>query len=84
LPQFWPLHDAYRTERNLLGDRKVRLITDYLAKRDTMNEDDARRLTREFFSNEKDRVAVKEKYIAKMSKVLSARTVARFLIESIQ
>lgn len=38
LPQFWPLYDAYRTERNLLGDRKVRLITDYLAKRDTMSE----------------------------------------------
>ena len=76
--QFWPLYDAYRNERNLVGDRKVRLITDYAAKRDTMSEGEATRLTQEFFSIEKERIAVKEKYVAKMSKVLSARTVARF------
>lgn len=76
--QFWPIYDGYRAERNLVGDRKVRLITDYLAERDTMSEDDAQHLTQEFFANEKDRIAVKEKYIATMSKVLSARTVARF------
>jgi hypothetical protein len=77
-PQFWPLYDEYRVERNKVGDRKVRLITDFIAERDSMSEDAAETLTKEYFSIEKDIIAVKEKYVAKMSRVLSARTVARF------
>ncbi len=76
--QFWPLYDQYRTEQNKVSDRKVRLITDFLAKRDAMTEDDAHALNKDYLKIEKDKIAVKEKYVAKMSKVLSARTVARF------
>lgn len=75
---FWPIYDEYRAERNKLGDRKVRLITDFAARRNSMSEDEAQRLTKELFSIQKDTIALKEKYAAKMSKVLSARTVARF------
>jgi len=75
---FWPLYDAYRGERSKLGDRKVKLLTDYLALRGTMSEDDAANMTKELLSIQKDTVEVKQKYVAKMSKVLSARTVARF------
>jgi hypothetical protein len=75
---FWPIYDEYRAERNKLGDRKVRLITDFAARRNSMSEDEAQRLTKEALSIEKDVIALKEKYVSKMSKVLSARTVARF------
>jgi polyhydroxyalkanoate synthesis regulator phasin len=76
--QFWPLYDRYRAEREKLGDRKVRLITDFLAKRDSMSEEDAENLIDEAMSIDNDKNEVKEKYVAKMMKVLSARTVARF------
>ncbi|MEJ0007300.1 MAG: hypothetical protein WDM77_13270 [Steroidobacteraceae bacterium] len=36
---FWPLYDKYRAERVALGDRKQKLVFDYLAKRNTMSED---------------------------------------------
>lgn len=75
---FWPLYDQYRDTRNALADRKVRLITDFAARRDSMSEEEAQRLTKEFLAIEKKKVAIKESYVAKMSKVLSARTVARF------
>ena len=75
---FWPLYDEYRAARNNLGDRKARLITDFLAKRDSMTQDEAKDLTKELFSIQKDTISVKEKYYSRMSKVLSARTVARF------
>jgi polyhydroxyalkanoate synthesis regulator phasin len=75
---FWPLYDEYRTERTKLGDRKVKLVTDYLALRGTMSEDNAADMTKELLSIQKDTVELKEKYVKKMSKVLSARTVARF------
>ena len=75
---FWPLYGQYRTERIALGDRKVKLITDYIANRDAMSEDQATALTKEYFSIDQDKLDLKQKYVKKMSKVLSARTVARY------
>jgi polyhydroxyalkanoate synthesis regulator phasin len=75
---FWPLYDEYRAERHKLGDRRVKVITDYLALRGQMSQDDANNMTRESLSIQKDTVELKEKYVSKMQKVLSARTVARF------
>ena len=76
--QFWPLYDQYRAERRQIGDRKVRLISDFLAQRDSMSEDQARALAKENFAIDKDEVALKDKWYGKMTKVLSERTVARF------
>jgi hypothetical protein len=75
---FWPLYDQYRAEQHQLGDRKVRLITDFIANRDAMTEQRAEQLTKDALSIEKKRTSIKEAYVSKMSKVLSARTVARF------
>jgi Spy/CpxP family protein refolding chaperone len=76
--QFWPLYDEYRAERRKIGDRRVRLITDFMAKRNSMSEDEARVLANEDFAIEKDTSELKAKWFEKMAKVLSERTVARF------
>ena len=76
--RFWPLYDEYRAERQKIGDRRVRLITDFLAQKDSMSEDEARTLTKEDFAIEKDTSELKAKWYGKMTKVLSERTVARF------
>jgi hypothetical protein len=75
---FWPLYDQYRAEQHKLGDRRLRLIKDFVATRDTMTEEQAEKLRNEAFAIEKQRISIKEDYAAKMSKVLSARTVTRF------
>jgi hypothetical protein len=76
--RFWPLYDDYRAERRKLWDRRVRLITDYLANQNSMSEDEARTLANEDFAIEKDVSELKSKWYDKMTKVLSERTVARF------
>jgi hypothetical protein len=76
--RFWPLYDEYRAERHKIGDRRVRLITDFLAHKDSMTEDEARTLAKEDFAIEKDTSELKAKWYEKMAKVLSERTVARF------
>jgi hypothetical protein len=76
---FWPLYDEYRTEMHKLGDRRVRLITDFAANRNAMSEDEAAKLTHDALSIQEDQVSLKQEYVKKMSKVLSARTVARFI-----
>ena len=76
--RFWPLYDQYRAERQKIGDRRVRLITDFLAQKNSMSEDEARSLAKEDFAIEKDTSELKAKWYEKMTKVLSERTVARF------
>jgi hypothetical protein len=76
--RFWPLYDQYRAERRKIGDRRVRLITDFLAAENAMGEDQARTLANEDFAIEKDTSELKAKWYKKMTKTLSERTVARF------
>jgi hypothetical protein len=77
--RFWPLYDQYRTEIHKVGDRRLKVITDYAANRDSMSEDEANRLAREWLDAEKERVDIKEDYVKKFQKEgLSARTTARF------
>jgi hypothetical protein len=77
--RFWPLYDEYRSEIHKVGDRRLKVITDYAANRDSMSEDEANKLAREWLDAEKERVNVKEDYLKKFQKEgLSARTTARF------
>jgi polyhydroxyalkanoate synthesis regulator phasin len=76
--RFWPLYDGYRDERQKIGDRRVRLITDFLAEENSMTEDEARTLANQDFAIERDSGELKAKWYKKMTKVLSERTVARF------
>ncbi|HEX8782605.1 MAG TPA: hypothetical protein VF764_04490, partial [Steroidobacteraceae bacterium] len=77
--RFWPLYDQYRSEMHKVGDRRLKVITDYAANRDSMSEDEANRLGREWLDAEKQRVDIKEQYFKKFQKEgLSARTTARF------
>ena len=76
--RFWPLYDEYRAERLKIGDRRVRLVTDFLAQKNSMTEDEARALANEDFAIEKDTGELKAKWYKKMTKELSERTVARF------
>jgi hypothetical protein len=76
--RFWPLYDEYRVERKKIGDRRVRLITDFLAQQNSMSEDEARALANEDFAIGKDTSELKAKWYKKMTKELSDRTIARF------
>jgi hypothetical protein len=77
--KFWPLYDEYRTEIHKVGDRRLKVITDYAASRDSMSEDEANQLARDWLAAEKERIDIKQDYVKKFQKGgLSARTTARF------
>lgn len=76
--RFWPIYDEYRAEMTKVGDRRVKLITDYAAHRNSMSEDEGMRLLKEALDIDKERIELKESYVKKFSKELSARTTARF------
>jgi hypothetical protein len=76
--RFWPVYDEYRAEMTKIGDRRIKLITDYAANRNSMSEDEAHRLLKEALDVDKERIELKESYVKKFNKELSARTTARF------
>ena len=75
---FWPVYRDYRAELAKLGDRTVKLVTDYAANYDTLTDAQASALTTEFLSIQKDTLKVKEKFVPKFKAVLSPKLVMRF------
>ena len=76
--RFWPIYDEYRADVHKLGDRRVKLITDYAANRNSMSEDEAMRLLKEAIDIDKEKLDLQGDYVKKFNKELSARTTARF------
>ncbi len=76
--RFWPIYDEYVAEMKRNGDRRVKLITDFAASRDSMSQDEAMRLLKEALDIDRQWLDIQEDYIKKFNKALSARTTARF------
>ncbi len=76
--RFWPIYDEYRADMAKIGDRRVKVITDYAANRNSMSEDEANRLLKEALDIDEKRTELKQDYVKKFNKALSARTTARF------
>ena len=76
--RFWPIYDEYRAEMNKIGDKRVKLITDFAANRESMSEDEGMRLLNERLDIEKEKNDLRGDYVKKFNKELSARTTARF------
>ena len=75
---FWPIYDKYRAEQSKVNDKRVKLISDYLANQKGSSQDQAEDLMKEAIKNEEERTEVKQDYMKKMGKELSKRTTARF------
>jgi uncharacterized membrane protein len=76
---FWPVYQDYETELTRLNDKKVALIKEYANSYDQMTDAQAKSLTERNLALEKQRTELKENYFNRLSKVVSARTAARFL-----
>jgi hypothetical protein len=75
---FWPVYKEYRGEVERLGERMAKLIAAYAANFDTMNNSKAEGFFGESLAIERDKLAVREKYVPRMKSVLSPQKAARF------
>ena len=77
---FWPVYDEYWAEMKKLGDRRVALISDF-AKHyvyESLTNERAEELLKEFLAIQKGEVKLKEKYAKKFKKVIPAKKVLRY------
>jgi hypothetical protein len=78
---FWPVYDAYQADLGKLNERIAKLIRRYadLAQTNTLTDDAAKSLLKEVLAIEQAEVTMKKGYVPKLSAVLPATKVARYL-----
>jgi hypothetical protein len=76
---FWPIYRQYETELEALGDRRVALVKNFAAKFGTMTDTDAATIAKDWFSIQKERTKLREKYHEKVAKATSELIAARFI-----
>jgi len=78
---FWPVYEQYQKDLAAINQRIGKLIESYAAdyRANTMTDEKAKKLTAEFVAIEKAEAGLKEAYVPKLSKVLPAKKVARYL-----
>jgi hypothetical protein len=75
---FWPAYRDYRLEMARLGDRLVKVITEFASTGATLNDEQATRLLDEYLDIRAKDVSVKQKYVRVFRKLLPAPKVTRF------
>jgi hypothetical protein len=76
---FTPIYDEYQVDRKKIMERGVDLLNSYASNYDTMTDDAAKKLLKDWFKLQEDEEALVKKYAKKFEKVLPATKVLRFV-----
>jgi hypothetical protein len=76
---FTPIYDEYQKEMKGMYERSGDLLNKYASNYDTMTDDAAKGILKDFFKLQKDREALLPKYAKKFDKVLPTSKVLRFV-----
>jgi hypothetical protein len=75
---FWPVYGAYQSDMIVYYDRVAKLIADYAATYEKMNDATANQLLGEFLALQTDHAALLNRYVPRFQRVLPPQKVARF------
>jgi hypothetical protein len=76
---FWPVYDQYQDELFRVNRKTGQVVMKFAAAYESLTDDKAKELMREYLEVEKERVKLKESYMKKFEKVLPAKKVMRYL-----
>ena len=79
MTEFTPLYDAYQADRKKLMQRGVDLINAYSSNYDSMTDDAAKGLLKDWFKLQDDEEALIKSTVKKLDKVLPTTKVLRFV-----
>ena len=75
---FWPVYDEFQRMKQKLNERMIKVLVDYMDSYETMTDEKAEALLREYVAIEKERADLKSAFLPKFTKILPARKVARY------
>jgi hypothetical protein len=75
---FWPLYDEFQQLKQKLNKRTVKVLVDYMDGYETLTNEKAEAILKEYVAIEKERAELKSAFMPKFMKILPARKVARY------
>ncbi len=72
---FWPVYNEYRQERNKLELKKINLLKDYAANRNTLTDKEIEKIADQYVQIEKEETDLLLQYHEKIKKVLPIKKV---------
>lgn len=75
---FWPVYDEFQQLKQKLNERTIKVLTDYMDGYETLTNEKAETLLKEYLAIEKERADLKSAFLPKFTKILPARKVARY------
>jgi len=76
--KFWPIYNQYETERSAIGDRRIKLLDQYVSVYRKLEPATAEKLWKESASIQKAEATLREKYAGVMKKNISAAVALNF------
>ena len=76
---FWPVYDSFQKDLGRHNEKLVKLIQDYAKNYDTMTDQKAQALTKDYLAVETARVDLLKAYLPKLSKALGDKKTARYM-----
>ena len=76
---FWPIYEAYETERRALSRERIKIINDYMEGYSNIGETEADNLALRTLKNDQELSKLHLKYYKKLKKGVSALDAAKFL-----
>jgi hypothetical protein len=77
--KFWPIYREFQTELAKLGDERIAMIKDFAANYGSLSEDQARQISKTWFSLERRNVDLLQKTHDKIAKELGYGVAGRFV-----
>ncbi len=77
--KFWEAYDAYRANIRELDVSAAKMMEEYVASYASLNDEQAKRMLKEFTKIESKRVEIRSKAARKLGKILTAKQVLRWL-----
>ena len=75
---FWPAYNEFQQAKQKLNERTIKVLRDYMDGYDTLTNEKAEALLREYVAIEKERADLKAAFLPKFTKALPAKKVARY------
>jgi len=75
---FWPVYRDYAHDQQVIGDDRWKLIKDYAANYDTLDDAKAEDLAKQMFSIESKTIKLREDYWPKFEKAIGGKRAAKF------
>ena len=77
--KFWPIYREYRLSVEKLNDETIALMKEFAASYETLSDDRAKSMAHRWLAIQKQRLALKTKYIDRYANVLGGAKMARVL-----